>query len=168
MALHTVIAVGDLREGDLLHAGDTNYVLVAGARLQDGQVRVILYDGSTPRTEPTLCYAPGEQVRLSMRGLSPDSVIRTRMHWDTYFNQTPGHAPDGSRGIPVGAVVDVRPAAGGGPAWRGRVQAHQHSKASGRYLGMSVIEPAGPDGTSHHTAGAGQFAEVGGLVLISS
>ena len=30
MALHTVIAAGDLREGDLLHAGGTNYVLVAG------------------------------------------------------------------------------------------------------------------------------------------
>ncbi len=113
-------------------------MLVAGTRLQDGQVRVTIYDDSTPHTEPTLRYAPGEQVRLSMRGLSPDSTIRTRPQWDTYYNQTPGHAPEGSRGIPVGAV---RPAAGGEPAWHGRVQAHQHSKADGSYLGVSVIEP---------------------------
>jgi hypothetical protein len=73
---HITIDAELLRDGDLLHLGGTNYVLVARATAPDGgDIHVTVYDGDQPAGEPTLKYAPADPVELAARDLTPDRRV---------------------------------------------------------------------------------------------
>jgi hypothetical protein len=65
---HTTVKARELRKGDLLRLGvSTSYVLVASAVQGGGEVHVTVYNGTTPYDQPTLHYAPGQELQLARR-----------------------------------------------------------------------------------------------------
>ncbi|GAA0853368.1 hypothetical protein ACFQVD_26650 [Streptosporangium amethystogenes subsp. fukuiense] len=67
--MHKTISAHALRDGNLLHVGGTNYVLVAKAEpTEDGQIAVTIYNGDTPQERPFKSYEPQAKVQLSTRG----------------------------------------------------------------------------------------------------
>lgn len=68
-SMHKTIQARDLQQGNLVHVGGTNYVLVANAETTArGRIAVTIYNGDIPHEKPTCFYKPGDKVSLSLRG----------------------------------------------------------------------------------------------------
>lgn len=65
MARHQHVPARELRTGDLLYVGGTNYVLVASAEVDGDTVRILAHGGANPFTR-----AGGDLCNLSMRDAS--------------------------------------------------------------------------------------------------
>lgn len=74
---HQKIPARDLRDGDLMRCGVGNsYVLVADATEEGGRIVVTIYDGVTPKQEPTYRFEPDKIVSLTGRNLRADQFHR--------------------------------------------------------------------------------------------
>lgn len=65
MSRHQHVPAHDLRTGDLLHVGGTNYILVQTAEVDGDTVRILAHGGVNPFTR-----AAGDLCNLSMRDAS--------------------------------------------------------------------------------------------------